>query len=112
MAPQQVVGLTNVTKLLSGGQNFSCVSLSTGAVNCWGQNSRGQLGDNKASGLESAVPVQVVGLTAGYQVLHAGYIHACASDGTHIQCWGWNSAGQLGNGTTTASAVPVSVLGY
>jgi alpha-tubulin suppressor-like RCC1 family protein len=112
-APQLVAGLTSgVTKLLSGGQNFNCAIINAGSVQCWGQNIRGQLGDNKASGNQSSTPVQVLGLTSGYQVLHAGYVHACASDGNGIKCWGWGKAGQLGNGSLAESDVPVSVVGY
>lgn len=38
--------------------------------------------------------------------------HACARmvDGT-VRCWGRNSEGQLGDGTTTSRAVPAPVLG-
>jgi alpha-tubulin suppressor-like RCC1 family protein len=97
---------------LSGGQNFSCVVLTSGAVRCWGQNTRGQLGDNRASGPSSDQPVQVIRLTSGMNLVHAGYIHACATDGTHIWCWGWGTSGQLGNGQQAQSNVPVSVVGY
>jgi len=60
------------------------------------------------------VPVAVVtsGALSGKTVvaIAAGFNHSLAlcSDGT-VAAWGVNSAGQLGNGTTTSSNVPVAV---
>jgi alpha-tubulin suppressor-like RCC1 family protein len=55
--------------------------------------------------------VQVVGISGAVDI-SAGWRHACArlGDGT-VRCWGQNANGQLGNGTTTQSTVPVQVSG-
>jgi alpha-tubulin suppressor-like RCC1 family protein len=44
--------------------------------------------------------------------LAAGSSHACAllTDGT-VRCWGANYSGQLGDGTTTFTSLPVPVKG-
>lgn len=41
----------------------------------------------------------------------AGFSHACAIDAKQAKCWGRNDFGELGNGSTTQSAMPVMVSG-
>jgi Regulator of chromosome condensation (RCC1) repeat len=58
----------------------------------------------------SATPVRVSGLNNGVWALSAGSLFACAINAMdNVVCWGSNNYGELGNGTTTLSAVPVEV---
>ncbi len=85
---------------------------SSGTVLAWGNDTAGQLGNDTASANNDAEnPAAVKGLTGVTQV-SAGAEHSLAllSNGT-VEAWGDNSHGELGNGTTTSSAVPVPVTG-
>ena len=90
---------------------------SNGYTYAWGHNNYGQLGDNTTS--DSAVPVPVrdpdspndtsKGLKATQ--VSAGGTHSLAvSSNGYTYAWGYNSSfGQLGDNTTSDSAVPVRV---
>lgn len=98
-----------VAEVRAGG-NFTCARLQDGTIRCWGANTTGQLG--QGGGLtNSDFPVQVQGITTAIQ-LAVGVDHACALlQDTTVRCWGSNSSGQLGNGTTLNALVPVAVSG-
>lgn len=95
-------------KLFSAGMYFTCLGSTNGTVRCWGDNTNGQIGTGSTGGY-IAVPTQVSGLT-GVREIAAGAYHVCAllAD-TTVKCWGYNTNGQLGNGTTNDSATPVVV---
>ena len=109
--PVDVVGLDEGVNDIDAGWQFSCALTSAGAVLCWGANDAGQLGNGDA-GTSQYEPVAVFGLDSGVQILSVGDYHACAitSDGGAV-CWGSNSLGRLGNGSTVSSDIPVSVTG-
>jgi alpha-tubulin suppressor-like RCC1 family protein len=108
--PVDVIGLKNGIVAITAGGSHSCALTSSGEVKCWGWNSNGQLGNQ--SDTDSSVPVNIIGFSSGVISLSAGDMHTCAltSDGG-VKCWGYNHFGQLGDGTTTASNVPVDVNG-
>jgi alpha-tubulin suppressor-like RCC1 family protein len=93
--------------VIAAGWAHSCVIMPDGGVQCWGNNAYGQLGDGTNNG--STVPVQVVGLTGGTNIV-AGANHTCVLAGNAVWCWGQNNKGQIGDGTTTNRNKPVQVL--
>ena len=99
---------------ITAGVYHTCAVLNTGAVNCWGYNVDGQLGNNTTT--DSSAPVAVAAFTDGSATavsITAGASHTCALLNTGaVNCWGYNSDGQLGNGTTTNSSVPVAVNAF
>jgi alpha-tubulin suppressor-like RCC1 family protein len=107
-SPTQVTGLTANVVNVEIGYLSSCAVLSTGAVNCWGMNGFGQLGDGTTT--DRNAPVAVSGLTDAVKV-GLGNDHACAirSDGT-LKCWGSNGNGGLGIDSSSSQSSPVSVL--
>ena len=68
----------------------------------------GQLGDGTAH--DSSNPVEVSGLSH-VTAIAVGDGHTCAVVSGAVKCWGGNSFGELGNDSTTDSAVPVVVKG-
>lgn len=104
-----VHGLDNVISVEAGGAH-TCALRSDGSLFCWGDNARGQLGDGTTT--TRLTPTLVSGLGASASALTAGGLHTCAITGTGAaKCWGDNSNGQLGDGTTLQRLTPVAVYG-
>ncbi|MFC1482168.1 RCC1 domain-containing protein [Myxococcota bacterium] len=100
---------------ISAGYEHTCAVKADGTAWCWGDNQYGRLGDGGTSNHDS--PVQVLGpggtgFLTDVVSISAGYYHTCAIkvDGT-AWCWGANSDGQLGDGSTTPSSTPVQASG-
>jgi alpha-tubulin suppressor-like RCC1 family protein len=110
-APTQVAGLTSGISRLSAGYSHTCAVTTSGEVKCWGGNSEGQLGDGTTN-VNQRLPVAVRGLPAGVVSVSTGIWHTCALTGAGgVKCWGNNTYGQLGDGTTTNRRAPTDVVG-
>jgi alpha-tubulin suppressor-like RCC1 family protein len=119
--PVPVVGISDAIAIAAG-YGHTCALLAGGTIECWGLNQTGELGTGSAAGPEecppsgdveypcSTVPV-AVGAITNASAIAAGRQDTCALVGGAVDCWGFNWAGQLGNGTTTDSATPVPVNG-
>ncbi|MDA9293186.1 fibronectin type III domain-containing protein, partial [bacterium] len=95
---------------ITAGGSHTCAVLNTGAVNCWGDNVYGQLGDSTTSDRSEPVAVNAFIDGATAVSITAGGTHTCAVLNTGaVNCWGYNSDGQLGNNTTDNSSAPVAV---
>ena len=96
---------------LTLGGDHSCAITSVGAVKCWGENHRGQLGDNSQT--NRLLAVDVVGLSNGVTAVSAGSAHTCAiTSSGGAKCWGFDREGQLGDSDSiSTSKTPVDVFG-
>jgi alpha-tubulin suppressor-like RCC1 family protein len=99
---------TTVTAI-AGGQFHSLALTSSGQVLAWGNNGDGELGNGTTT--DSSTPV-AVSLPSGTTVtaIAGGSYHSLAlTSSGQVLAWGSNNRGQLGNGTTTYSSIPVPV---
>ncbi|HET6816040.1 MAG TPA: hypothetical protein VFH66_02285 [Mycobacteriales bacterium] len=116
--------LTGVTAIAAG-RNFTCAIMSNGHVKCWGADDRGQLGDGGGGDQPLPVDTHVIGTGSGGLIalppavsaspatsITAGDVHACVRlDDDSLACWGGNSDGQLGDGSTSDAAQPEGIFG-
>lgn len=101
---------------ISSGTGHSCAIGRQGALFCWGLNDFGQIGDGTTENRLN--PTQVTAIGLGVKEVSVGAKHTCAlTSAGGVKCWGANESilfgphGQLGNGTTKDSPLPVDVLG-
>lgn len=93
---------------IATGSNHSCGIYNEKAY-CWGDNTNGRLGDGTTTSSLTPVAVKTTLMSGPVTHIATGSSHSCAIAGGVAYCWGANSNGRLGNGSTTASSEPVAV---
>lgn len=89
--PRAIAGLEAAALIATGsrsgqGEEFTCVLLQSGTIECWGFNGLGQLGDGSRT--DRATPKAVPGITDAVHLAASSY-RACAVDRSgRVLCWG------------------------
>jgi hypothetical protein len=106
-------------KQITAGTRFTCALSSADRAYCWGANWDGQLGIGSPGASMAPVPVATGASAYGSELpaaadltqIDSGTSTTCAMDTmSNVYCWGVGDQGQLGNGSTSDSNVPVKVL--
>jgi alpha-tubulin suppressor-like RCC1 family protein len=108
--PFDVVGLSSGVAAVGAGDFHSCALMVSGRVKCWGDNAFGELGDGTTA--NRLMPVDVAGLGGRAKAIAVGSGHTCAlTTAGGVRCWGYNGAGELGDGGTGHRPTPVDIPG-
>jgi len=107
-APVDVLGVRDAVQMAAGVWHTCAVS-EDGTVQCWGRNEDGALGTGNTT--DRSIPTPVIGIdgtNAGALSVAATGDHTCVTlrDGS-IRCFGQNPFGQLGDGSTLSTPIPV-----
>lgn len=92
------------------GSRHTCAVTTEGDLLCWGWNRSGQLGIGNADEYVPS-PTRVTNLTAVTAHSAGGYHHCAVLQDSSVWCWGNNSYGQVGDGSTENSSSPTQALG-
>ncbi len=105
--PLQITSNTNYVYIESGWNSSYCLKAS-GELMTTGDNTYGQLGLGNTTNLNTLTQTSII--VDGWLMISAGtyYMTGIKFDGT-LWAWGNNGSGQLGDGTTTNSSVPIQV---
>ena len=90
---------------ISGGDASACAVRISAQVDCWGDNTSGELGQGTTGGQsDTPVPVQGGAFASDGASIGLGSFGStgCSLNSSEVaECWGFNTEGEAGNGTTS-----------
>jgi alpha-tubulin suppressor-like RCC1 family protein len=89
-------------------RDSSLAQSTTGQVYAWGDDGDGELGNGVTTGMAYKTPI-LSNFSTATSVAGGDLDSMALSSDRHVWTWGSNMFGQLGNGSTTDSNVPVQV---
>ncbi len=99
-------------KALSLGQEHTCGVTTGDRAYCWGQNLAGEVGDGTEMKARPTPTAVSGGISFAAVPIGQGAVSSCALTSTGLaHCWGRNTRGQLGDGSTTPKLTPAAVSG-
>lgn len=120
MPPTTVLAVTGAGPLTGVAQvevgfYHSCARLNTGQVRCWGANVDGQGGNGSSTSqfLRAKIVRNPMGTgpLTGVTQIALGQRHTCARLNTgQARCWGENTWGEIGDGTTGTARLRARVV--
>lgn len=114
-SPVLVQGLNSTVSRIAVGPTHSCALLQNGVVECWGGNLSGQLGRGSTGKFGETGPIaQNPGSVSDIECgkgsdYNSGRTCAVWPEGV-VRCWGYNGAGQIGDGTRENALVPTGLM--
>jgi alpha-tubulin suppressor-like RCC1 family protein len=106
LAPYEIHGAPARWTSVSTGFQHTC-AIGDGRLFCWGAGELGELGTNMANDDIAREPLPAV---TDWTAVDAGYHHTCGvSASMGLVCWGDNSHGELGDGTTIVRYQPTPI---
>ena len=97
------------------GYTHSMALQENGEIKTWGENSNGQLGDGTTTMRYTPQSVKFENgsiITTATKITASKYGGCAILEDSSVYCWGKNSYGQLGDGTTTTSLYAKPVKGF
>jgi alpha-tubulin suppressor-like RCC1 family protein len=105
--PLRVAGNARYRQIAAG-EFHTCALVTDGAIDCWGWNSNGQIGNNGPGNAVARTPARITSSRV-YRAVGAGSRHVCAvTIPGQPECWGRNGAGEIGIDAGVSIASPAA----